>query len=172
MNNPITRELQFQKEKQNGGIERWKAEYDEAVRHLTAICTDRVDHICSRFTDNLAPYLQFVRIEALAPSDYPSHIDDNGVFLEFEIDLMSKKVILFRSGHLWITDADREKYPRCKYLAMRSMPEIAENDYGVAKFRKQGYKTAKQLAEKMSNYWTKVIDAAEKHSGPYPYDKR
>ena len=172
MNNPIIKELQFQKEKQNGGIERWKAEYDETVRHLTAICTDRVDHICSRFTDNLAPYLQFVRIEALAPCDYPNGIDDNGVFLEFEIDLMAKKVILFRSGHLWITDADRERYPKCRYLAMRSMPEIAENDHGVKKFRKQGYKTAGQLAEKMSDYWSKVIDAAERHSGPYPYDKR
>lgn len=137
-------------------------QFSEIIKELTT-----AHHVNAIFHKSLAPYLQFVRLDALDPKDYPHHIDDNSIFLEFEVNLMTRKVELFKQGHIYLSQSDREgKY---KYLAMKSMTN-AHVDLGGKKFRKSKFKTMTDLANKLEAYYKDVMQSVKIYTNDcYPY---
>lgn len=124
-------------------------------------------HVDANFHKGFAPYLQYVRLDALDPKDYPHNINDNSIFLEFQIDLMSNKVELFQQGHIYLSPSDREgKY---RYLAMKSMV-MAHVDLGGKKFRKSKFKNMTDLANKIEKYYKDVMQSVKTYTNDcYPY---
>jgi len=115
-----------------------------------------------------APDLQFITFDALKTEDWPNNIGINSVFICFAIDLTNKKVEVHSNGHVYLSPKDKAS-DKWKYYAMRGMLNIAKEDYGVKKFRKQGYKTKDELFKKMETYFKAVMDAITKYTGGYPY---
>lgn len=115
------------------------------------------------------PYLQYITFDALKTEDYPNGIERNSAYVCFEVDLCNKKVSLHSTGSVWLSPKDKAEDSPYRYYAMRSMMDIAFKDYGVKKFRKQGYKTADDLYKKMETYFKAVMDAITKYTGGYPY---
>ena len=148
--------------------EEFRIEFEKMVETVKADTEAR--HVRGEFDGNFCPELQFIRLDAMDDKDFPHGIADNSVFLEFKVDLALQKVELFRQGHLWLTDEDREANPRYKYLAMKSMTQ-AHVDLDGKKFRKCGYKDAKDLQRKIEGYFREVMKSVVKHSGEYPYGK-
>lgn len=112
--------------------------------------------------------IQYIKFDALEKKDYPNNIPENSIFVCFEIDFDAKKVELSSTGHVYLSkkDADSDKY---KYYAMRGMHNIAQEDYMVKKFRKQGFKTIDDLFDKMECYYKNVMKAITDYTGGYPY---
>ena len=125
-------------------------------------------HILGHYKQGLCPYMQFIKFDALEPQDWPNNIADNSVFVTFCIDYQSKKVELHSTGHIWLSPKDKQD-ERLKYYAMRGMHNIAKEDYGVKKFRKQGFKDMKDLYNKMEKYYKAVMTAIKDYTGGYPY---
>lgn len=115
------------------------------------------------------PHLQFITLDALKEEDWPNNIDMNSIYLCFEIDFKNKKVQLHTNGHVYLSPKDKQENSRWKYYAMRGMVNIATEDYGVKKFRKQGFKSAEDLFNKVEKYFKAVMDAVTKYTGGYPY---
>ena len=84
------------------------------------------------------PHLQFITLDALKKEDWPNNIDLNSIYLCFEIDFKNKKVQVHGNGSIYLSPKDKQENSRWKYYAMRGMMNIAAEDYGVKKFRKQG----------------------------------
>ena len=79
--------------------------------------------------DRFCPYLQFVRYDALNVVDVPNGIEENSVFVTFEINHSTGKVEVFRNGHIWLSEKDKQS-ERYKYLAMKSMQQILVDNGG------------------------------------------
>ena len=86
-----------------------------------------------------------------------------------EIDFNKKKVQVHSNGHVYLAPNDRQENRRWKDYAMRGMVNIAAEDYGVKKFRKQSFKSAEDLFNKIEKYFKAVMDAVTKYTGGYPY---
>ena len=162
---------QFQKDKQmaearkQGKVAEWETMFKQAHEAVRDLCP-RAAQVKGRFSDSLgAPYLQFLTIDATRKGDEPNGIAQNDAFLSFEVDFLEGKVQLHGFGHVWLSEADKQRFP---YIAMRSMPEIAE-EYGCKKFRKQGFKDGVDLAKRVGKYFEAVIDALQDYTGGYPY---
>lgn len=115
------------------------------------------------------PHLQFITLDALKKEDWPHNIEQNSIYLCFEIDFKNKKVQVHSNGHVYLSPKDKQENSRWKYYAMRGMMNIAAEDYGVKKFRKQGFKSAEDLFNKVEKYFKAVMDAITKYTGGYPY---
>lgn len=146
----------------------WENEYNMAVSLLKGQ-TPKANHIVANFQkSSIAPWLTFVRIDALKPENYPNGISDNSVFVTFKVDHMEKKVEVWRTGHVWISDIDKENHPQFRYLAMHSMLRIAKENKCKG-IRKAAYKNAPDLAEKMAKAFNNIMDFVEYYTGGYPY---
>lgn len=119
---------------------------------------------------SFCPYLQFITYDALKKEDWPNHIEMNSISLTFEVHMDEKKVELHSFGHVYLSEKDK-KSEQFKYLAMRSIIEVAAIDYGVKKFRKQKYKDIDDLCSKMEAYYNAVMNALIQYTGGYPYKK-
>ena len=126
-------------------------------------------HIYFDKSDGLTPYLLFVKFDALDKEDYPNGIDENSIYITFEINLFDKKVSVFRCGSVWLSPYDKT-LPQYKYHCMKSMQNILI-DNGGKKFRKQGYKDMNDLTMKMENYYIQVMKEVENYTDGYPYKK-
>lgn len=126
--------------------------------------------VSGEFCDYLDPNTQYLKFDALKKEDWPHGIKENSVYLIFGIDFETKKVKVYGCGHVYLSPKDKEN-EKYKYLAMRSMIEIAQTDYKVKKFRMQGYKNTEDLYNKMEKYYKSVMDAISKYTGGYPYKK-
>lgn len=148
-----------------------KAEWLKQREELCGIVTTATSakHIYVDKSDDISPYLLFVRYDALDKEDYPNGISENSIYIIFEVDMVNKKVNVFRSGHVWLSPYDKtlQKY---KYLCMKSIQDVL-TDNGGKKFRKQGYKDMKDLAKKMETYYKQVMKEVESYTGGYPYNE-
>lgn len=115
----------------------------------------------------LCPYLQFVRYDALNKEDVPHNIDENSVYITFEINHNTNKVEVFSNGHVWLSEEDK-KSERYKYYAMKSIQQVLV-DNGGKKFRKSSFKNVSDLCKKMQTYFDTVMKEVECYSGGYPY---
>lgn len=116
---------------------------------------------------HLCPYMQFVRLDAMKKKDVPYNIEDNSIFVEFKIDHTCNKVEVFRTGHVYISDDDKQT-DKYRYLCMKSMTAVL-TDNGGKKFRRQKFSSVDDLVKKMNNYYNAVMAEVEKYTGGYPY---
>lgn len=115
---------------------------------------------------SFAPYLQWVRIDALRKEDWPNGLSDNSVFVDIQIDMQAQKFEVGNCGHIWLTDADERK----SYLCMCSMRKAVEA-VGGKWLRKSKYKDAADLAKKVRKFWEQTMDCVDRATGGYPYKK-
>lgn len=113
---------------------------------------------------------QFIKLDALDPSDYPNGIAENSIFVKFEIDFAAQKFEAVGCGHIRISDADREAYSRYKYLACHTMRNVVKCN-GVSWPRKQKYKDAQDLAKRILKAYTTIMREVSDYTGGYPYSK-
>lgn len=123
--------------------------------------------VLGTFIDGMCNSLQFIRIDALEPKDYPNGIANNSIFLEFAIDFEDCIVELHNEGHIYLSPKDLAT-PKYRYYAMKSMHEVA-SDKGFKKFRKSKFKNEKNLVNKISTYYNNVMECVIEYTGGYPY---
>ena len=150
----------------NEQISAFQSEFNATIAALKGMVNDRV---LGRFSVGIYAPLQFIKIDALDPKDYPNNIADNSVFLQFSINYEERKVELRNVGHVYLSPRDLTT-PKYKYLAMKGVHNVAE-DKGVKKFRKSKFKDANDLAKKIATYYNKVMECVTEYTGGYPYDR-
>lgn len=158
-------------------IARWEQDFTEILNALSTI-HDTPDRTISRplplyarsvqgrFLKRLCPYTQFVRIDALDTKDYPNQINDNSIFVEFEIDLEDKTIRVFNYGYIWLSNAEQ----KTTYLAMAGMKDIVKVNKGKW-LRQSTFKDAKDLAKKVTKFWEDAMRIIDVQTGGYPYKK-
>lgn len=142
-----------------------KTLFAEIVKKVNEVSNAK--KIYATYRGGLCPEMQWIRLDALNPEDFPNGISDNSIFIEFQFDLAEKKIEVHRVGHVWLSPSDKAT-DRYKYLAMKSMTNVAV-DMGKKKFRKSKFKTAEDAAKKMNDYYNMVMECVEKYTGGYPY---
>lgn len=148
----------------NEQIAEFKNEFDATKEALSGMVNGRV---LGNFSVGLYAPLQFIRIDALEPKDHPNGIAENSVYLQFSINYDEHKVELHGQGHVYLSKKDLT-LPQYKYLAMKSMTQIAV-DKGGKKFRKSTFKDSKDLAKKLAKYYNDVMKYVTEYTGGYPY---
>ena len=148
----------------NKQIAEFKNEFEATKEALSGMVNGRV---LGNFSIGLCPQLQFIRIDALEPKDYPHGIAENSVYLDFSINYDEHKVELNGQGHTYLSKRDLT-LPQYKYLAMKSMTQIAV-DKGGKKFRKSTFKDGKDLTKKLAKYYNDVMKYVTEYTGGYPY---
>lgn len=148
----------------NEQIAAFQNEFNNTIESLKGMVNDRV---MGRFSVGIYAPIQFIRVDALDPKDYPNGIGDNSVFLCFSIDYEKRKVELHSVGHVWLSPKDL-KTDKYRYMAMKGVHNVAI-DMGVKKFRKSKFKDANDLAKKIATYYNKVMECVTKYTGGYPY---
>ena len=146
-------------------VEEWSRQREMLRDYLIPIST--AENVSVGKIGGFCPYIIFVRLDALKREDWPNNIAENSIYIDFEIDLYNKKVSVFRSGSVWLSPYDKTT-PKYKYLCMKSMRNVLV-DNGGKKFRKQNYKDMKDLAKKMQQYYTQVMEAVNDYTDGYPY---
>ena len=134
-------------------IEMWKSEFDNIMNNLK--------------TDNI-PYVK--GIYALKPSEWENGIKENSIYITFRLDLNTKTINVLSSGHVWISDKDKEKYPNYKYYAMHSMMHIAKMNKCKG-IRKKHYKNAKDASDYIKTAFVNVMELIDYYTNGYPYSK-
>lgn len=152
------------KEFNNEQITQFKNKFNATKDALNGMVSDRV---LGNFSMGLYAPLQFIRIDALDPKDYPNGIMDNSVYLSFAIDYDTHKVELQGTGHTYLSKRDLAT-PKYRYYAMKSIVNVAI-DKGVKKFRKAKFKDSKDLAKKIATYYNDVMRCVNDYTGGYPY---
>lgn len=145
--------------KHGSECELYKAQFEDIVSALCDygyVATDKFDTFC--------PELQYIRMDMLKKEDWPNHIDDNSIFIEYKIDMDEKTVEIFSFGHIYLSDYDSRK----SYLAMCSMKK-AHQAIGGKWFRRTKYKSAADLAKKMVTFYNSVKHTMEEVTDGYPY---
>lgn len=145
-------------------------DFENSFNSLIGLAKEKstAKHIIGHYTAGICPYLQYIKFDALEPEDYPNHLPDNSIFITFRVDYQAKKVELRYGGHIYLSPKDRQS-DKFKYYAMRGMINIAKEDYGVNKFRKQNFKNTEDLFNRMEKYYKDVMEAVKKYTGGYPY---
>lgn len=139
--------------------EMYKSQFDDIVSVLNDAgytTTDKFGTFC--------PELQYIRMDMLKKEDWPNHIADNSIFIEYKINMDEKTVEIFRYGHIYLSDEDSKK----SYLAMCSMKQ-AHQAIGGKWFRRTKYKSAADLAKKMVAFYNSVKQTMGEVTNGYPY---
>lgn len=139
--------------------------FEEIVSKITEVSAAK--KVYGNWNTGFCPEMQWIRLDALNPENWPNNISDNSIFIEFKFDLAAKKLEVSRTGHIWLSPSDKAT-DRYKYLAMKSMTNVAE-DMGKKKFRKSKFKNADDAVKKMNDYYNMVMECVEKYTGGYPY---
>lgn len=147
----------------------WKEEFDKMVETIRNANVENCKNVYAKF-GGFCPYIQRITMDALNKSDYPSGIRENSIYVTFVIDLLEKKVEIHSSGHVWISDEDKELYIRDAYLAMHQMTQICKRNGGKV-MRKSKYKTSEDAAKKMIKAFTDIMVEVIDYTGGYPYKK-
>ena len=145
--------------KHENECEIYKAQFEDIVSALNDAgytTTDKFDTFC--------PELQYIRMDMLKEEDWPNHIDDNSIYIEYKINMDEKTIEIFCCGHIYLSDEDSKK----SYLAMCSMKQ-AHQAIGGKWFRRSKYKSAADLAKKMVTFYNSVKQTMEEVTEGYPY---
>lgn len=151
-------------------IENWKFEFEMIKNNLSAA---QYKHLYKNVYGNwqdFCPYIQYIKLDALDKKDWANGIAENSIYVSFKIDFVERTVEIFRTGHVWISDADKELYPRDKYLAMHSMKEITKRNQGKV-MRKCRFKSVHELVEKILKGFDNIMTEVVNYTGEYPYKK-
>lgn len=113
--------------------------------------------------------IAYLTIDALCKEDWPSGIAQNSVYVSFQVQLREGKVLLSQTGHIYPSDADRQK-PEWKHYTMLTMGTVHKM-YGGVPFRKGKYVTEDMLIIKAASYFNAVMESVVKYTGGYPYTR-
>ena len=152
--------------KEQDNLTQWRQQMEELRDRLLPITTAK--HVYIDREDGFCPYMRYVKFDALDQKDYPNGIAENSMFVTFKIDLFTKKVEVFRTGHIWLSPKDKAEVPHYKYLAMKSATNVL-TDKGGKKFRKQSFKDMADLTKRMETYYQTIMQAVTEYTGGYPY---
>ena len=147
----------------------WQTMFEDTKTALKSMENKYVKNVFGKF-QGFCPWSQFITIDALNTEDWPNGIAQNSVYVQFAIDFATKKVEIHSTGHIWISDRDKEIYPQYKYLAMHSMLRIAK-ERKVKGIRKSSFKNAEDLAKKMMLTFTNIMNEVNDYTEGYPYKK-
>ena len=94
-------------------LKKWNEEFDEVMQILRGGNVMPLSKgIYGNFDCSLAPYINFITIDALEPKDWTNGIKENSVFITFEINQQNKSIEIFQNGHIYISDKDKTEYPQ------------------------------------------------------------
>lgn len=124
----------------------------------------RADHVIGRFSVGLCPEMQFIGWEALSHKDMPNGINENGIYIRFQIDLIEKSVEVFDCGSIYLSREEQ----KATYLAMASIKDIARAR-GVKWLRKQKYKDVADLYSRIKKFYDNAMEAVNDYTQGYPY---
>ena len=150
-------------------IEMWKSEFDNIMNNLK---TDNIPYVKGIYGSfyGYAPNIEFITLDALKPSEWENGIKENSIYITFRLDLNTKTINVLNSGHVWISDKDKEKYPNYKYYAMHSMMHIAKMNKCKG-IRKKHYKNAKDASDYIKTAFVNVMELIDYYTNGYPYSK-
>lgn len=151
-------------------IQEWQQQLNEIVDYLRKNGGKYLKRVCGKFEGGLCPWLQFITLDALEEQDHPHGIAENSIFLTYEIDFVERKMEIHRCGHVYISQADKERWADLRYLAMHPITRVAK-ERGVKGLRKCNYKNAQQAAQKMLSVFNDVMREIEDYTNGYPYKK-
>lgn len=117
-----------------------------------------------RSTKYYDDFLQFITMHYIDEKDYPHHIAQNSIYIEFRINHKTKQVTVTQSGHIWLTSEDQKK----SYLAMTSIKHLMKHD-NEKWFRTQHYKDIDSLAKKIADFYFSVGNVVRMRTTGYPY---
>lgn len=151
-------------------IEKWTNEFNTLKENLLNQKSNNIyKEVYGKF-QSFCPYQQYITLDCLNKEDWPSNIAQNSIYLCFLVDFIERKVEIHSSGHVWISDKDKEIYPQYKYLAMHSMTGIAKHN-GVKLMRKSKFKSIDDLTGKILNAFNNIMNEVIDYTGGYPYKK-
>ena len=146
----------------------WKDEFAEVMNLLKSAYNNISYKAVYGTFQTFYACTQYITLDALKPQDHPNGIKENSVFVTFKIDLTNKKVEIHSTGHIWISEQDKELYPKDKYLAMHSMLNVTKRNGGKV-MRKSTYKDSKDLAKRIINAFENIMEQVIDYTGGYPY---
>lgn len=135
-----------------------KALFEEIVSNINP--SNRVT-VTAKYEQGFCPHIQFIRMEYLKKEELPYGYAENGQYLQFTVDLENKSIWLHISGHVDLNKRDRQSEVY-KCYAKRNIVSIAK-EYGVPKFRKSRFKTGKDIAKKIGDYYDKVMNIKKQY---------
>lgn len=145
-------------EAENRAVDLYRGQFNEIRAAVAAVLPG------ARFSfTEFVPYLQHVRLSAIRPEDEPA-IAENGVYVDFRVNMKERKIEISQTGHIWLTAADQ----KASYLCMCGVKQCVEATGGKW-LRKSGYKSPEDLAGKLSKFWAGVLESLEKGTEGYPY---
>ena len=148
-------------------IENYRNDFNTLADILLKANIPHFDHLLGNYSKGLCPELQFIGIEALSHDKIPHNIPQNGCYIYFKIDMQQKSVEVHSSGHIELTKEDM----KASYLCMTGLKNLAKF-YNVKWFRKQKYKDINDLAKRIINFYTIIMDMVSTHTeGDYKVGK-
>ncbi|MDE5888728.1 MAG: hypothetical protein K2H20_01780 [Bacilli bacterium] len=143
-------------------------EYKDNFNALASLMQNNMpihaNHIIGNYNAGLCPELQFIGWEALDRKDLPNNIEQNGIFIYFEIDFERMSVEVHSTGHIWLS-RDEQKATN---LAMTGLKRLCLAR-GCKWFRKQKYKDINDLFKRISTFYNDVMNVVNEYTGGYPY---
>ena len=111
------------------------------------------------------PYIQHFTLWFIKKEDIPA-ISENGMYLQFTINMKEKSIEVSRTGCIELTNEDKDK---C-YLYGCGLKEV-HTHLGKKWMRKSKYKTAKDCSDKMTNFFNDCLNTLAQATEGYPYKK-
>lgn len=111
------------------------------------------------------PYIQNFTLWFTKKEDIPA-ISENGMYLKFTVNMKEQRLEVSQAGHIELTPDDKKK----SYLCMCGLKEVHTN-LGKKWMRKSRYKTAKDCADKMTNFFNDCLNTLERATEGYPYKR-
>ena len=148
-------------DKKENEIEKYRKIWNEVVEALKA---ENLLILRGYKYNTFVPYIQYFTLDALPQNLWPNNISANSIFIAFQVNLKEKTVKPDHCGHIYLTEADQKK----SYLCMCSMKDAHKANHGVW-LRKSKYKTANDLAKKITKFWDSVYCSLEAVTTGYPF---
>ena len=141
------------------------SEYKETANEIKMLLKSKTSaRGVSVYCGGLAPYLVFVRLDALDEKDWPHGISDNSLFVEFIVDLRVNSVEFHRGGCIPYNKDD----PQAGIYYGMGTNEFMKR-MGLKIFRKGRFKSIEELVGKMNSFYETFVMALEEYKGEYPY---
>ena len=143
----------------------FKSEFNALMDALRASEPKYAKTISGNFS-GFYPCQQYFRIEALESKDFPWHIEDNGVFLEFKVDFIDKSVEVNRTGHINLS-LEEIKATNLAAVGLKRLTQARGGKW----MRKFKYKDTKQLIKRVKDFFESVMAIVNDYTGGYPYER-
>ena len=137
-----------------------KADYTEIYTKLRDNLPKYADHLLGSFSD-FCPFRQYITIK---PEDLTNNIRQNGIFVSFDIDLISHTIEVGDSGYIYLSREEQ----KATYLAMTNIKKLCKARK-VKWHRKYTYKSVEDLIKHVKAFYERIMECVEEYTGSYPY---